>query len=1048
MKKILLSFVMFFALLLVTNAQTLLNEGFENGIPSTWTTIDKDGDGFNWTPGSGPQVSCHGGTGCVYSESYDLDSYAALTPDNWLITPQINLTSNATLKFYVAAQDEEYSAEHYAVLISTTGNAVADFTDTLLAETYTAPSASAYRDAAPYVEKTVNLSAYTGQQVYIAFRHYNVTDQFYLNLDDVSIFAQPTTPTIEVAEDDYFFDYVVLGTEETWSTTVTAYNLTEGISVSANAPFTLSTDDVNYSSNVTIPAAGGTLYVKFAPTTATTSIDTLTLTSAGAPAVTVIVEGIGLDCSNATIPYVCSFDGNSVLCWDVVDANNDDATFTFNMEEGYAMYLYDSDNDADDYLISPVFSLTGGQFATFDYYVAGASYPETFQVLAMGADTIPLTSVMTVDNEDPQPLFLDLSAFNGNYRIAIHCTSEADSYALVIEDFAVSDLLGTIVYYSDTLNYGIVILGEEKVLPFPVTYNGVTDDITYTVSAPYTVSTDNVNFTSQVIVSQPLTGVENDTIYVKFAPTAEGLSTGTLSVSYSGDTDSFTLNGEGVDCSAGIAEFPFEYDFNTGLYPPVCWTVDNAENYSVVAIDTLGDNGLAFLAVDRLVTPEIHSTNPLLLTFDYVSYAGAQAVTSFAVGYSMNTVAENDFTWFETVVADNSAFETYSNIIPANAKYVAIKVTEMNEFTYWFWTLTNYLFVDNFRFDEITEPMMLLSADNVNFGALQLGESKVESVEVATALLTSPITVAGQAEFYVSDDGVIFGATATLPAEGGTIYIKYDPTTEGAHTANITLTSDTTTADIHVEGSAVDCSGAYTLPYFEGFETELSACWENEDADEDGYIWNRYESADYAHTGVGFVYSESYNAGALTPDNFLTSPWISIPADGATLGWYVTALDGDYPEDHYSVLIYTDEDEEGTVVFSETLSYAGWAWREVELLDYAGSDIRFAFRHHNCTDQMAVAIDDVQITAGVGVESHEVTFGVYPNPANNMININASENMQKIQILNMAGQCVYSSQVGGNNTQVNVSNMADGMYFVKIYTDNGNVSTQKIVVRK
>ena len=38
-------------------------------------------------------------------------------------------------------------------------------------------------------QHTADLSAYAGQTVYIAFRHYNVTDMFRLNLDDVEVYS-------------------------------------------------------------------------------------------------------------------------------------------------------------------------------------------------------------------------------------------------------------------------------------------------------------------------------------------------------------------------------------------------------------------------------------------------------------------------------------------------------------------------------------------------------------------------------------------------------------------------------------------------------------------------------------------------------------------------------------------------------------------------------------------------------------------------------------------------------------------------------------------
>ncbi len=180
MKKIFTLFVALFAMTFFANAQFLLQEGFEGeGIPSGWTVIDNDGDGHEWYVLNNSQsqsggFNVHSGDGHITSASY---ASVALTPDNWLITPAINLVANATLSFWVAGQDPSYASEFYGVLLSTTGTTVNDFNIELMTGTST-PNMT---------QQVIDLSAYTGQTVYIAFRHYNVSDMFRINLDDVEI---------------------------------------------------------------------------------------------------------------------------------------------------------------------------------------------------------------------------------------------------------------------------------------------------------------------------------------------------------------------------------------------------------------------------------------------------------------------------------------------------------------------------------------------------------------------------------------------------------------------------------------------------------------------------------------------------------------------------------------------------------------------------------------------------------------------------------------------------------------------------------------------
>ena len=149
-------------------------EDFENGLPSGWTKIDADGDGNNWEVSTDKgNFTCYSGSVCMVSSSYD---GGALTPDNWLITPKLYL--NGTLSVWLRGQDASWAGEHFAVYVSTTDiDDISDFVE-LIPETVT---------TGEYQEYTADLSAYAGQQGYIAIRHFNITDMFWLNVDDVRI---------------------------------------------------------------------------------------------------------------------------------------------------------------------------------------------------------------------------------------------------------------------------------------------------------------------------------------------------------------------------------------------------------------------------------------------------------------------------------------------------------------------------------------------------------------------------------------------------------------------------------------------------------------------------------------------------------------------------------------------------------------------------------------------------------------------------------------------------------------------------------------------
>ncbi len=170
--------------------------GFENGFEG-WTSIDADGDGFNWMLGSvlmtGYIINAHNGEDMVCSQSYDIDE-GALTPDNYLVSPLIELGGSIT--FWACAQDPEYAAEHFGVAVSTTNNTNASAFTTISEWTISAKNTgnglgncktrSLNGRETTWIPYTVDLSAYNGQG-YVAIRHFGCNDQFYLNVDDVTI---------------------------------------------------------------------------------------------------------------------------------------------------------------------------------------------------------------------------------------------------------------------------------------------------------------------------------------------------------------------------------------------------------------------------------------------------------------------------------------------------------------------------------------------------------------------------------------------------------------------------------------------------------------------------------------------------------------------------------------------------------------------------------------------------------------------------------------------------------------------------------------------
>ena len=86
-------------------------------------------------------------------------------PDNYLITPALSPAADAQLVYWIAAQDPAYAQDNVEVRVSTTGMDPSDFTDEVDNFTPDAGDDS-------WHERTVDLSAYAGETVYLLARAY------------------------------------------------------------------------------------------------------------------------------------------------------------------------------------------------------------------------------------------------------------------------------------------------------------------------------------------------------------------------------------------------------------------------------------------------------------------------------------------------------------------------------------------------------------------------------------------------------------------------------------------------------------------------------------------------------------------------------------------------------------------------------------------------------------------------------------------------------------------------------------------------------------
>jgi len=94
-------------------------------------------------------------------------------------------------------------------------------------------------------------------------------------------------------------------------------------------------------------------------------------------------------------------------------------------------------------------------------------------------------------------------------------------------------------------------------------------------------------------------------------------------------------------------------------------------------------------------------------------------------------------------------------------------------------------------------------------------------------------------------------------------------------------------------------------------------------------------------------------------------------------------------------------------------------------------------------DMWILWLDNITVEMAVGVESTiENTVSVYPNPANNVINVANAEN-SSIVVLNMVGEVVATIDNASANQTIDISNLADGTYFVRVNSEVFKINVVK-----
>lgn len=147
-------------------------------------------------------------------------------------------------------------------------------------------------------------------------------------------------------------------------------------------------------------------------------------------------------------------------------------------------------------------------------------------------------------------------------------------------------------------------------------------------------------------------------------------------------------------------------------------------------------------------------------------------------------------------------------------------------------------------------------------------------------------------------------------------------------------------------------------------------------------------------------------------------------------------------------------------VWDTTISTIGYDWKSfnmstfqyeiVDSLSYfvqtASGDVwKLVFTDFEGSSNGNIHFSKEQIEFAGVPEYEGANLSVYPNPANDLIHVNYAHEIGSMTLTNMNGQEVLKQTTG--IASIDVSNLEEGLYFLKVSDSSNRTATQKIIIQ-
>lgn len=612
-------------------------------------------------------------------------------------------------------------------------------------------------------------------------------------------------------------------------------------------------------------------------------------------------------CSVFSTPYEEDFDGansdeTAPDCWYTLDKNNDGFAWTYLLDGATLPFFNPSSYD--DYLISPMIDMSGGQKRLrFDYEVLDADVPMEIVVSSEGIGPDNFTTVVSPEeiyettgfDVSEEKIIILPEDLSGNLNFAWHIQSDEaiNGTRINIKNVVIEDLPAC----SDPLDPQLEDVGQTSA----------------TFSWTPGFDEDQWDILIKDYNEEP-TDEDTGILTGNNPYTAEDLEPGKRYEFYvrahcNDDDQSNWVGPVSFNTNCPTYDTPFYESFNDedSDTQKFCWeTIDSNNDQFEFTID---EEQVSFMTPifgaiqdfdDWLISPAIDIEGTKMLKFKYRANQSVFGDPRFGLQVLMSTT-DTDPDSFEEIaplfIFTNPDFEEKEVYFEANGPvYLAIRVPP--EFT----GMVSNAFIDDV---EITEAPVCPDPTNLTVDSYSIDQAEFSwnagFQETNWNVALVPGGSGEPTEPTDSSDETNYMATDLEPETVYDFYIQAD-CGDGDSSDWIGPVSFTTPCE------------AYDTPFHESFDSDsdTEGCWTINDANDDGEKWNTDITL--------FTYAGDQSAGMFTGTNGANNDWLITPGlniqDNQRLRFYYRAGSQYYIEDlevRISTTGYEPED------FTETL---------------------------------------------------------------------------------------------------------------------------------